>query len=426
MSTALPPDAAAATERLAAAEVPASIVGVARVLREAGHAAALVGGAVRDALLGLSASDWDLASSATPSEVVELFPKTIPTGLEHGTVTVLVRGTKGGKRIPVEVTTFRGEGAYVDGRRPTEVTFLRDLEDDLARRDFTVNAFAWDPIDGVFTDPFGGLEDLRAGWVRAVGDPAARFTEDGLRTMRAVRFCATRALKLEPKTAAAIPKALSVLDMVSRERVLIELTKLLGAAEPSRGLEPMRQTGMWTHVFPALGEADLEAAIEAVDGLPPDVGLRLARLLWPLARSGEGGRSAAVAAVVALKPSKELRRRLEALWSPALLALEAAADPVAIRQAAASVGRGHVSDALSILEVDPARREAVEAALEGAALSIGELAIAGRDLVAAEVCKPGRGLGDLLRALLAEVVVDPARNDADALLDAARRIVAAG
>lgn len=426
MNAGVPSDAATARRRLTEARVPGPIVEVARTLRDAGHAAALVGGAVRDALLGLPASDWDLASSATPTEVVKLFPKTIPTGLEHGTVTVLVRPSKGGKRIPIEVTTFRGEGAYVDGRRPTEVTFLRDLEDDLARRDFTVNAFAWDPIDEVFTDPFGGLEDLRAGWVRAVGDPTARFTEDGLRTMRAVRFCATRSLRLEAETAAAIPSALNVLDMVSRERVLVELTKLLGAPTPSQGLVPMRQTGMWSHVFPALAEADLEAAIDAVDTLPPDVGLRLARLLWPLARGGDDGRSKAVAAIVALKPSKDFRRRLEALWSPAVLRLGDAADPVAIRRAAAALGRAHVGDALAILEVEPSQCEAVESALDGAALSISELAIAGRDLVAAEVCKPGPGLGDLLRALLAEVVADPARNEPSALVESARRIVASG
>src|SRR5688572_6364226 len=179
----VPADADAAAAVLARADVPDAIATVARRLQEAGHAAVLVGGAVRDALLGLPVADWDVASSATPDEVTALFRRTIPTGVQHGTVTVLVAT---GKRshAAVEVTTFRGEGEYVDGRRPQSVHFHRSLVDDLARRDLTINAFAWDPVRSNFTDPFGGLADLRDGIVRAVGDPVARFCEDGLRTMR--------------------------------------------------------------------------------------------------------------------------------------------------------------------------------------------------------------------------------------------------
>ncbi|MBC8068946.1 MAG: hypothetical protein IAG13_11485, partial [Deltaproteobacteria bacterium] len=193
----IPREHAEAIARLRDAAIPEPILEVAQKLQQAGHAAVMVGGAVRDVLLGLPAADWDLASSARPEEVQATFKRTIPTGIEHGTVTVLVRNPGGGPAIGVEVTTFRGEGAYTDGRRPSEVTFLRDLTEDLARRDFTVNAFAWDPFAKVFSDPFEGLADLHAGLLRAVGEPARRFGEDGLRTMRAVRLCATRELALE-------------------------------------------------------------------------------------------------------------------------------------------------------------------------------------------------------------------------------------
>jgi tRNA nucleotidyltransferase (CCA-adding enzyme) len=205
-----PRSAEQARERLSSAHVPPEILGVAQVLDRAGHRAVLVGGAVRDVLCGLPHEDWDVATSATPEEVQRLFPRTIPTGVAHGTVTVLTG--RGDRASPVEVTTFRGEGVYRDGRRPTEVRFLRELEDDLARRDFTSNALAWDPIHGVFSDPFDGIADLQAGLVRAVGVALDRFLEDGLRTMRAVRFCATLGFSLEASTEAAIGGALEVFD----------------------------------------------------------------------------------------------------------------------------------------------------------------------------------------------------------------------
>ncbi|MCA9714725.1 MAG: tRNA cytidylyltransferase, partial [Myxococcales bacterium] len=193
-ATPIPETAAATCRLLEAQSLPSSLMTVARTLHDAGHEVVLVGGAVRDCLLGRARGDWDLATSATPDEVTRLFRKTIPTGVEHGTVTVVLG--KGARRVVTEVTTFRGEGDYVDGRRPSEVEFLRELEADLARRDFTVNAFAWNPLTRVFTDCFDGLRDLNRGVIRAVGDPVARFGEDGLRAMRAVRFCATLGYRL--------------------------------------------------------------------------------------------------------------------------------------------------------------------------------------------------------------------------------------
>lgn len=422
-----PADAAQATRRLAQASVPGEIFVVARRLQKHGHQAVLVGGAVRDTLLGMSAEDWDLATSATPNEVQELFTKTIPTGIEHGTITVLVRGRhisgaidRSAPMTPVEVTTFRGEAEYVDGRRPSSVTFLRDLHEDLARRDFTVNAFAWDPVREVFSDPFDGLTDLRSGRIRAVGDPAERFAEDGLRTMRAVRLCATRGFELDPPTEAAIEPALPVLDKVSRERVHVELTKMLAAPRPSRGLAPMVRTGMWKHVLPELEEAQQLEAVAAVDRMQPDPVVRLARLLWPLIQEGDAGRQRALASVDALRPSRNERRRVQALLSEPVSRLATVREPPEIRRAVAELGREHLDDALDLLGLDGRDAGAIRKACEGAPLSVGELDVKGRDLIEAGIVKPGKHVGELLRKLLEACLDDPTKNRSDTLVALAR------
>ncbi len=216
----------------ARAQIPADVLAVCQRLRAAGRQAHLVGGGVRDLLLGRSPADFDLATDARPEAVLELFGRSfaIPTGLKHGTVTVLTEGP----RRPVEVTTFRGEGAYFDGRRPSSVTYVDSLAEDLSRRDFTMNAVAFDPVDGRLTDPFDGRGDLRRRLVRAVGDPLVRFREDGLRPMRAVRQAAQLEFEIDPPTLAAIPATLEVFRKVSAERVRDELFKLLGARRGRR------------------------------------------------------------------------------------------------------------------------------------------------------------------------------------------------
>ena len=419
-----PPDSPAqARERLLQVEIPAAILAVLETLDRAGYHGVVVGGAVRDALLGEDGGDWDVASNATPDEVVALFPKTIPTGIEHGTVTVL--SGRGEDRHAIELTTFRGEGEYHDGRRPSEVRFLRELVDDLARRDLTINAFAWDPVNRVFTDAFGGLEDLVAGRIRAVGDPATRFAEDGLRTMRAVRFAATMGFALAPETEAAIAGALEVFAKVSRERVRVELVKLLDAREPSLGLEPMARTGLWDRVLAPLAEPVRAEAIAAVDRLPARPMLRLARLLWPVRED----RAALEQVVDALKLSRDERARILRLTDLAVdelgLALadgheegqDAGAD---VRRIVAAIERAYLDDAVALLELDDAAQARLTAALDGAALTSKELAIKGRDLIAAGIASPGKQLGELIDALLEWVLDDPTRNHAEALLAEAR------
>ncbi|NVB41906.1 hypothetical protein G6O69_29010 [Pseudenhygromyxa sp. WMMC2535] len=422
---------------MAAAPIPPAIMAVLQTLDKAGFHGVVVGGAVRDALLGQGEGDWDVASNATPEEVTQLFPRTIPTGIEHGTVTVL--SGRGDERHAVELTTFRGEGAYHDGRRPSEVRFLRELTEDLARRDLTINAFAWDPVKGVFTDAFGGLEDLRARLIRAVGDPVQRFAEDGLRTMRAVRFAASMGFRLAPETEAAIAGALEVFDKVSRERVRVELVKLLATARPSLGLRPMAVTGLWSRVLAPLAEPVLEEAIAAVDRLPRRPTLRLARLLWPI----RAERAEVEAIIEALRPSREERARVLGLTAEGVDELAAALDAqgeddagtdadadaddgrgAALRRAAAELGRGLLDDAQDLLELDAAARAELAAALEGAALSPKELALKGRDLISAGVAAPGPALGELLEQLFDWVLEAPERNTSEALLARARAMMA--
>ncbi len=403
-------------------EIPAAIVSVLETLDRAGFHAVVVGGAVRDALLGAKEGDWDVASNATPQEVIGLFPRTIPTGIEHGTVTVM--SGRGDERHAVEVTTFRGEGAYHDGRRPSEVVFLRDLKADLARRDLTINAFAWDPVNRQFTDAFGGLDDLREGVIRAVGDAATRFGEDGLRTMRAVRFAATMGFRLARETEAAISGALVVFDKVSRERVRVELVKLLAAERPSLGLLPMAATGLWDRVLAPLGDEARVEAIAACDRLPAVPMLRLARLVWPVRHE----REQLEAILDALKPSREektlVMRLTDACVDELALALDLEPDVrgEAIRRSAAELGREHVEDAATLLELDEAARAVLGEALEGAALSGKELAIKGRDLIAAKIASPGPRVGELLDALFDWVLEDPRRNDDETLLARAREL----
>ncbi|KIG13217.1 tRNA nucleotidyltransferase [Enhygromyxa salina] len=421
-----PADHDEARARMRAVVIPAAIMTVLETLARAGFHGVVVGGAVRDALLGANGGDWDVASDATPQEVIELFPRTIPTGIEHGTVTVL--SGSGEQRHAVELTTFRGEGVYHDGRRPSEVVFLRALEDDLARRDLTINAFAWDPLEAVLTDAFGGLEDLRAGLIRAVGDPATRFAEDGLRTMRAVRFAAAMGFRLAPETEAAIAGALSVFDKVSRERVRVELIKLLAAARPSLGLQPMASTGLWDRVLAPLEPVARDHAIDACDRLPARPMLRLARLLWPVRYD----REQVEIIIDALRPSNDERTLLLRLTSELVdelaLAVELPDDARApvVRKIVAELDATYLDDACALLELDAQTIAAVQAALEGAALTTKQLAIKGADLISAGIATPGPQLGVLLAQLLDAVIEDPSRNSKDALLARARELLAAG
>lgn len=408
--------------------VPDQVREVCRVLAAAGHEAVTVGGAVRDALLGRDPGDWDVATSAHPDEVLKLFRHTIPTGLQHGTVTVVMGR---GAHTHVEVTTFRGEGAYTDARRPDSVTFGVPLLEDLARRDLVVNAMAYDPEKGELIDPFGGQADIAARRLRAVGDPVARFTEDGLRVMRAVRFAAQLEFELEPATEAAIAPALPSLAKVSRERVCDELHKLLSAKQPSRGLVPALRTGIIATILPELGAPGPDWA-PRVDRATPRV--RLAAMLAPLAAHEtlphQFDRPLAKRVAEILRGLKFSNADLD--QASALVAVAHAPraknwEPAEVRRLLAQLGRDQREPAIELWSSELAPNNIlVETAQRVVAakhpLAVGDLAVTGKDLMTALEMRPGPAIGRILSMLLQRVIDDPSLNTRERLLADAQQL----
>ena len=398
------------------------------VLTRAGHQAVTVGGAVRDALLGREPGDWDVASSAKPEEVIALFPRTIPTGLQHGTVTVMAG--KGDARQGVEVTTFRGEGAYSDARRPDHVVFGVPLTEDLARRDLVVNAIAYDPEQDELIDPFDGAGDLARKVLRAVGDPIARFTEDGLRVMRALRFAATLEFALDPGTEAAIPAALPSLAKVSRERVHDELEKLLAAPRPSVGLVIAARTGVLAQILPEVAaDAALYARVDAADRE-----VRLAALFVGVTPAVT---DAALRRLKFSNEDRELAVRLAGVANALAERPGMLQSAVEVRRVLAAVGRATAARAVQLWFArsaeSPAAKEyyglarAAKNALDrGDPIATGELAVGGAELMAELGLAPGKQIGQLLAALLDAVLVDPGANTREALVARARQLVASG
>jgi tRNA nucleotidyltransferase (CCA-adding enzyme) len=415
---------------LARAKLPPPLLEVLGRLGEAGHRSWLVGGAVRDLLLHRprDSKDFDVATPATPREVMSLFSKVVPTGVEHGTVTVVLGGHA------LEVTTFRGEGAYVDGRRPESVTFHTDLEADLERRDFTMNALAWDPLGREFRDPHGGRADMARRLVRAVGDPAVRFAEDGLRPMRAVRFAAQLGYELHPRTRAAIRPALPVVRKVAVERISDELGRLVVAPHADRALALMRRTGLLEAVLPALARLPGPAVVHAfavARRVAPEAALRFAALLHPLAPE-EAEKvlvdlrqprrvSDEVAALLrahlchaggrpAVLPSGEVEiRRFLSRTGP-----DRAGAIVALARAEAGA-LGPAASRRALAQTKRLEREIVAVQRSGAPLAAADLALDGRAVMRVLSAEPGPHVGEALRHLLDRVLENPALNAPDAL-----------
>lgn len=392
-------------------------------LHGAGHAAYAVGGCVRDSLLGLDPHDWDLCTSARPEQVMELFgeEKCIPTGLQHGTVTV-----KQGGRL-YETTTFRTEGAYSDGRHPDAVCFVPDVREDLARRDFTINAMAYSAEEGLI-DPFGGRDDLAAHLVRAVGEPERRFEEDALRILRLYRFAARFGFAIDPATGAAARVLGLHLDCVSAERIQEELLKLLAAPRPGSYLEP----AVLAVVLPELEPeeqperfAELCRTIDRIEPTAENVPTRLAALLCPL---GEAG---ARKALRKLKCSNALTDEVT------VLEREALGTPGSEMQLTAKrlLGRYELPTIQRLTALCSARHpeqtgafaalraEAERLTAENACCRVSQLAVNGRDLMAAGV-RPGPGLRQVLNTLLEAVITGQTPNEKDALLAAAAQFSA--
>jgi len=399
-------------------KIPKDVLALCRRLEEAGHRAWIVGGCIRDLLMGRAVNDWDLATSALPGQVQRAFDKTIPTGIEHGTVTVLFRGEA------YEVTTLRGEGEYTDGRRPDTVEFVHRIEDDLERRDFTVNAIAYDPLAGDVVDPWGGRADLEARVIRAVRDPALRFGEDGLRVLRAARFCGTLDFALEPETEAAIPGSLETFRKVSPERVHEEWKKALKkSARPSIAFDVMRRTGILEITCPELAgldEATWARTMARVDAAPADPELRLAAL-WVDLAAAEGAPRRMDDWLRGIRASNQERKRVVQLALHGATPAPDALDDAALRRWLRDVGREHVDDVIALGRADgrpvDALAERARAELDrGVPLLPKELPIGGGDVMKTLDVKPSRAVGDVLELLLEKVLEDPSLGERERLL----------
>lgn len=433
-------------------QLPEKVKCIIDTLTDAGFEAYAVGGCVRDSILGRTPGDWDITTSAAPHQVKHLFAKTVDTGIQHGTVTVL-EGKEG-----FEVTTYRIDGEYQDKRHPKEVIFTQNLIEDLKRRDFTINAMAYNETEGLI-DVFGGIEDLKKKVIRCVGSPEDRFTEDALRMMRAVRFAAQLGFTIEKRTKEAISKLSSNLAQISAERIQVELVKLLVSDHPEQ-MRTVYETGM-SQVF--LPEFDQmmetpqnnlyhcynvgEHSIVAMQNIRKDKILRLTMLLHDVAKpvcckvDQEGiyhfyghpseGAKMAKEILKRLKFDNETIDRVSALvlWHDDRPTLRESS----VRRAIHRIGLEQYPALFEVKRADALaknqykRQEKLgfidlyehlyqEIMDKRQCLTLKELAVTGNDLIAIGM-KPGKGIGEMLNRLLMHVLEHPEDNTTEILLN---------
>ena len=440
--------------------LPADVAVLLAMLRDAGYPAYAVGGCVRDALLGIEPHDWDICTSALPAQMQQVFRglHTVETGLKHGTLTVVV------SHVPYEITTFRVDGAYTDHRHPDTVSFVDNIAEDLSRRDFTVNAMAWSPDAGL-VDLFGGREDLAAGVIRCVGEPALRFDEDALRVLRALRFASVYDFTIDPATDAAARKLAPSLAGVAGERIREELLKLLCGRGAGRILRayPDILSEIIPEIRPMIGydqqnhhhSYDLwEHTVRAVENMPPEADLRLAMLLHdtgkPLVRTtdehGEGhyrGHQQASAEIAAR--AADTLRLDNATRDRVLLLVRYHDIPLRTESGEINLDRSfllrklnrfgetdlrdliriHRADRIATGYSSPEREDrrmkerldALDALLaEKPCYTLKDLAVNGHDLQAAGL--RGKEIGETLQRLLEDVMDGRVENSRDALLRA--------
>jgi len=445
-------------EAAVGAAIPQPVHELMGVLWGAGHAAYVVGGSLRDVLLDRQPFDWDLATDARPDEILKLFPSAVYENA-YGTVAVRHRDDL------YEVTTFRTDHDYTDFRRPHRVEFGDSVEVDLARRDFTANAVAWGAAAGdqpALVDPHGGRDDISAGLLRAVGDPKARFEEDALRMVRAVRLAATLGFAIEPATLAGIEANADLVRYLSGERIQTELSKLLAAERPSVGLRLLADTGLLDRISPDLaqqrgvpqnkvpGEDLWDHTVRTVDATRADRPVvRLAALLHDIGKPAtfsDGhflghevvGAELAGELLDKLRSPRAVRERVVHLVRQHMFSYESAWSDTAVRRFIGKIGFEAIDDLFALREADnlgsglapeagglDVLRERVARELEGElVLDRSKLEIDGRDLIEELGLRQGPQLGRILDELLEKVIVDPALNDRATLLLLARSRVA--
>ncbi len=438
-------------------EIPEKAEQILRTLRENGYEAYVVGGCVRDSILGREPEDWDVTTSASPQQVKELFPRTVDTGIEHGTVTVLM------EREAFEVTTYRIDGIYEDCRHPKRVVFTSNLLEDLKRRDFTVNAMAYSRESGL-VDAFGGLEDLRSKRIRCVGDPSERFSEDALRMMRAVRFAAQLGFAVDPGTEAAIRDMAPNLARISAERIRTELVKLLVSPNP-HWLRLAYECGITAVILPEFDRIMLqrqnnphhayttgEHTLLALRNIPQKSTLRLTILFHDMGKpevfstDAEGKDHfhghAAHSERIALDIMKRMKFDNDTIRMVRKLVRNHSRYPQLsehdVRVCAYEIGPELFDDFLLVKRADiTAHHPSIipdtlhylseveriwrEIKLRGDCLSLRELRLCGRDLIG-DGMRPGPEIGALLQKLLEEVIERPERNEKNYLLERSRTL----
>lgn len=434
--------------------LPDGVLYIINKLQGNGFQAYVVGGAVRDLLLKKLVYDWDITTDASPKQVSSLFEKVVPTGIKYGTVTVMLEDGD------FEVTTFRCDEKYSDGRHPDKVSFTKNLQEDLSRRDFTVNAIAYDPISGMLADPFDGQKDLEKKLIKAVGVPLDRFNEDGLRPLRACRFAAKLGFDIEKKTLAAISSTLNVFKKVASERVRDEILKMLSSEKPSTGFEYMRRAGLLKAVLPELQKCvgikqpkQFHAhdvyfhAVYACDAAPKELPMvRLAALLHdiskPQCKKGDTfydhdnkGAETAGRIMKRLKfgsdDIKEVKNLIKnhmfnytALWSDSAVrrfikrvGLDSLEDLFILRLADMKAMEREI-DAEYLKELKDRIKKVVD---EENALNISDLKVNGRDIMKALGLGQGPRVGRILAFLLDNVLEDPSLNSRKKLLGLAKK-----
>ena len=422
-------------------------------LNKNGYEACIVGGCVRDSLLGKIPNDWDITTSAKPQDVKRIFRRTVDTGIQHGTVTVLV------DKDAFEVTTYRVDGVYEDHRRPKEVAFTANLEEDLKRRDFTINAMAYNDTDGVI-DVFGGINDLDNGIIRCVGNPSDRFDEDALRILRAVRFAAQLGFRIDEPTRDAMKMQARFLRDISAERIQVELTKLITSDNPDRLVEAY-ELGLTSVILPEF-DAMMKTeqnnphhiynvgihTIKVMENVPKDMVLRYTALLHDVGKpdsktTGEDGidhfhghqaRSEKMANEI-LRRLKLDNNTIDRVKRLVLYHDYGIADNElnirAFRRFLAKLGTEHFEDYITIRKADmagqsdynlEARRHAIDnmkemyriVVAENQCLRISDLAIGGKELIELGM-QPGRRMGETLKYLLDRVIDEPELNSVEKL-----------
>lgn len=438
-------------------KLPESVLNILTRLNEAGFSAYVAGGAVRDAVMGKFPHDYDIATSANPEEVKAIFKHTIETGIKHGTVTVVEN------KIGYEITTFRRDGIYTDGRHPEHVQFVNDAEEDCRRRDFTINAMMYSPKDGLL-DYFGGVEDIKAGIIRCVGQPQKRFEEDALRMLRAVRFSAVLSFRIEDKTWDAIKKCAILIKKVSNERILEEINKILLSENPDY-IRKLHECDLLKYIMPELdrcfGEPQKnkyhiydvgEHIMHTVKGTQSDLVLRWSALMHDVGKPccsstdqngiihfyGHHRESCRIAVDLMhrLRMDNDTIRDVSVLVEnhdvrvePTLPAVkrmmsrtgEVLFEKLITLQLADNMAKNPIHFPEKKERIENAYRIYKEILAERQPYLVSHLTVNGKDLIKVGY-RPGREIGDTLRKLLDEVIINPKLNNRDYLLKTAVRM----